>query len=154
MKKLIYGIIVLILAGASAYYFELGTSPQTKRDRYIAKAKAFSEAAKTKEAIIEWKNALKMDPAHAESHYDLGLEFLKSRDFRAAYNELVRAKDLDPKLIKARHQLGVMYLLSNNLPRAKEELQNLQAQSPDAQETRYLAAQVAVAEKDPDRALK
>jgi Flp pilus assembly protein TadD len=122
MKKLIVPSILLLLAIAgAAYYFELGVSRETKRDRYLANAKAYIEAAKPKEAIIELKNALKSDPAHAESHYQLGVELLKVGDSRAAYNEFVRAKDLDPKLIKARHQLGVMYLLTKDLSRAKEE---------------------------------
>jgi tetratricopeptide (TPR) repeat protein len=85
MKKWILLVLLLVLFGAGgAYYFEIGVSPQVKRERYLAKAKAFAEGAKINEAVIEYKNALKVDPAHAETHYEFGLLLLKKGDFRAA----------------------------------------------------------------------
>lgn len=156
MKKwLVAGLLLILVGGGAGYYFELGVSPQTKRDRFLEKAKNFAAIGKTNEAVIEYKNALKVDPAHAESHYELAMLLLKKSDVRAGYSEIVRATDLDPKLIKARYQLAVMHVYSKDLKRAKEELRKLQEeQDKDAYETRYLAAQIAGVEKEPDRAIE
>ena len=78
MKKwFILGFLVIFMGGGIAYYLDVGVSTQTKRERFVAKAKAFLVAKKDNEAVIEYKNALKIDPAHAETHYNLGMLLLK-----------------------------------------------------------------------------
>ena len=47
-----------------------------------------------------------------------------------------------------------MHAVSNDTKRAKEELEKIRQQDKDAKETHYLAAQIAMAEKQPDSALK
>ena len=77
MKKLVVMVLLLlVVGGGAAYYFEIGVSPQTKRDRFLEKAKSFAASGKTNEAVIEYKNALKVDPAHAASHYELAMLLL------------------------------------------------------------------------------
>src|SRR5574341_1426625 len=105
-KWFILVLLVVLAGGAAAYYLEIGVSAQTKRERFIAKAKSYISSNKINEAVIEYKNALKVDPAHAETHYELALLLMKKGDVRNAYKEMVRATDLDPKLTKARYQLA------------------------------------------------
>ena len=66
----------------------------------------------------------------------------------------MRAADLDPKLVKARYQLGVLHLMAGDLKRTKEEFAKLQQVDKDSYETRYLAAQIAVVEKQPEKAIE
>ena len=105
MKRLIVIAALLIALGVAAvFYFQIGVSAETKRDRSLEKARTFVAAAKVNEAIIEFKNALKADPRSAEAHHELGMALLKKGDFRAAYSEFVRAVDLKPSLVPARFQ--------------------------------------------------
>ena len=62
--------------------------------------------------------------------------------------------DLKPDFIKARYQFALMHAVSNDTERAKQELEKIRQQDKDAKETHYLAAQIAMAEKQPDNALK
>ena len=74
MKKwFVLGFLVILIGGGVAYFFDIGVSAQTKRERFVTKAKSYLEANKANEAVIEYKNALKVDPAHAQTHFDLGM---------------------------------------------------------------------------------
>src|SRR5262245_10891083 len=141
-KWMIFVLLLAVVGGAAAYYLEIGVSAQTKRERFIAKAKHYASNNRINEAVIEYKNALKVDPAHAETHYELALLLMKKGDVKNAYRELVRSTDLDPKLTKARYQLAVMNLMANDLRRAKDDLAKLDQQDKDSYETRYLAGQI------------
>src|SRR5574341_501582 len=100
MKKwFILGLLVIFVGGAAAYYLEIGVSSQTRRERFVAKAKSHAANNKVNEAVIEYKNALKVDPTHAETHYELAMLLLRQGAIKNAYREMVRATDLDPKLI-------------------------------------------------------
>ena len=110
--------------------------------------------AKVEEATIEYKNALSADPSSPEAHYEFGMALLRQGDSRAGYRELGRAVDLKPDFIKARYQVALMHAVSKDTERAKEELEKIRPASSNAKETHYLAAQIAMAEKQPDSALK
>src|SRR5215470_19555161 len=117
MKRLIFGVGLLVALGLFGfYYFQIGVSPEVKRDRYVKKAKEYMSQSKVNEAIIELKNALKSDPASGDAHHELGVALLRKGDYRAAYSEFIRATDLDSKLVPARYQLGNLYVLSRDLP--------------------------------------
>jgi len=57
-------------------------------------------------------------------------------------------------MTKARYQIGTLYALSQNIPLAKAQLAEIGEQEPNSLQVRYLAATIALAEKDPDKALK
>src|SRR5215467_5384814 len=116
MKRLILGVgLVVILGFLSFYYFQIGVSPEVKRDRYVKRAREYMSQSKVNEAIIEFKNALKSDPRYADGHHELGVALLRKGDYRAAYSEFVRA-DLQPTLVPARYQLGNLYVLGRDIP--------------------------------------
>ena len=110
MKRLVLGMGLLVALGlAGFYYFQIGVSPEVKRDRHVKRAKEYMSQSHVNEAIIELKNALKADPASADAHHELGVALLRKGDYRAAYSEFVRATDLKPGLLPARYQLGNLY---------------------------------------------
>ena len=86
MKRILIAVSLLAVVGiAAAAYFELGGSPEVRRERSLKKARGYMQQAKVNEAIIEIKNALKADPASAESHYELAMALAKRGDFQPAY---------------------------------------------------------------------
>src|ERR1041384_5148916 len=127
MRRLVLGVSLLVILGlASFYYFQIGVSPEVKRERHLKKAREYMSQSQTNEAIIELKNALKADPGYADAHHELGVALLKKGDYRSAYSEFVRATDLKPGLVPARYQLGNLYVLGRDIPRAKEQLNKIQ----------------------------
>ena len=156
MKRIVLSVgLIAILGGGGLYaYSKLGGSPEAKRDRALKKAQEYLAQAKVNEAVIEYKNALSADPRSAEAHYEFGMALLKQGDGWAGYRELVRATDLKPDFIKARYQVALIHAVNKDIKRANEELEKIRQQDKDAKEAHYLAAQIAMAEKQPDSALK
>jgi Tfp pilus assembly protein PilF len=155
MKRILIIVTLLVMAGGgAAYYSKFGGSPEVKRDRALNSAREYMKQAKVNEAVIEYKNALKADPASAQSHYELAMALLKRGEYRPAYQELIRATDLKPDLVHARFQLANLYLLGRDTNGAKESLKKIRQHDQDAKEGYYLAAQIAMVEKEPDTAIK
>ena len=102
-------LIIGVLAGvgiATAVYFQPGGSPEANRELYLKKGRDYISQAKVKEAVIEFRNALKADPAFAEGHYELGLALLKLGDHENASREFMRASNLKPDMMQPRYQTG------------------------------------------------
>ncbi len=66
MKRVLLSVCALLAVGlVMAFYFQ--PSVEVKRDRYLKRAREYVNKAKVNEAVIEFKNALKADPASAEA---------------------------------------------------------------------------------------
>jgi tetratricopeptide (TPR) repeat protein len=155
MKRRIFIVSVFVaVCLATASYVWISESPEAARERFLKRGREYALQGKLPEAIIMFKNAVKADPTSAEARYETGLALLQKRDFRSAFAELRHAADLNPRLIGARYQLGILYTLSRDLPHAKEQLDQIREQDQSSREAKYLSATIALAEKDPDRALQ
>jgi tetratricopeptide (TPR) repeat protein len=111
-------------------YIYIGESPELERDRYFKKGEEYIAQGKFSEALIMFKNSLKL------------------------WEEFGRAIYRKPEMTKARYQIGTLYALSQNIPLAKAQLAEIGEQEPNSLQVRYLAATIALAEKDPGKALK
>src|SRR5687767_15042209 len=126
MKRfVILGALLVLLGGGVFAYFQYGGSPEVKRERSLKAARAYLEQSKVNEAIVEFRNALKADPASAEAHYEFGMALMRQGDLRSAYREMVRAADLKPNFYQARYQLALFHLLTQDIKKATEELQKM-----------------------------
>jgi putative PEP-CTERM system TPR-repeat lipoprotein len=138
---------------ATVVYIQSGGSPETNRELYLKKGRDYVSQAKMKEAVIEFRNALKNDPLSADGHHELGLALLKLGDRGNASREFMRASTLKPDMMQPRYQLANVYLLEGDVERAKEQLDKIQQHDHDSVEIRQIAAKIALFEKDPDRAV-
>ena len=124
MRKSYLGlIVVLLLGGGAVAYFHMGETPEARRDRYLTKARDYVKQEKTNEAVIEFRNAIKSDPASASARYELAMAFRKRGEYKPAYQELVRATNLKPDMLVARFELGSLQLLGKDTKGAKEQLE-------------------------------
>src|SRR5580704_12321084 len=91
VKKLTLLILALaVLAGCS-------TDPNAKKVKYLNSGDRYLKKGKLQEAIIEFRNALEIDPRFAAAHYQLARAYLSSRNAEAAYRELLETVTLDPR---------------------------------------------------------
>jgi putative PEP-CTERM system TPR-repeat lipoprotein len=149
-------LIIGFLTGvgiATAAYLQFGGSPEANRDLYLKKARQYISQARVKQAVIEFRNAVKADPTSGESHHELGLALLKLGDHENASREFMRASNLKPDMMQPRYQLANLYLRDRDVRRAKEQLNEIQQHDPDSVEVRQIVAKIALVEKDPDRAV-
>ena len=75
-----------------------------------ARGDAYAENEEYAEAILEFKNVLKLDPNDAAAHYGLATTYLAQKDARRAYWELEETVRLDPENVEARLQLAQFLL--------------------------------------------
>jgi tetratricopeptide (TPR) repeat protein len=110
---------ILILASC-------GRDPNVAKQRYLESGNKYFEKQRYKEAVIQYRNALKLDPRFGPAHYRLALAFLKSQPPRLgeALKELRRSLELlegKPESFDSRVKLAEIYL-SPASPRTKEIL--------------------------------
>src|SRR5215469_405683 len=109
--------------------------PNVQKQKYLESGKRYAKEGKSKEATIQFANALKVDHNYAEAHYQLGKVYMKNGSPMQAYAELNRAVDLQPSNAQARIDLGNLLLAGGQPVRAKEQADAVlvaQPNNPDA----------------------
>ena len=155
MKRTVIILVGLIVGCvAAAFYLDAFSSREKKRDRHLKLAREYVAKTKFSEAEIEFRNVLKLDPAYAEGHFELGVLLMRRGDKKRGFTEITRATDLKPDWTQARFQLAKYYALGKDMTNAKGHLKILREQSPSSYESRYLAASIALGENDFETAQK
>ena len=93
--------------------------PQTAARRYVESGDAYTRQRQLKEAIIEYRSALKATPDAADVRYKLGRAYEDSGDPVAAYREYARAADLDPSNVDAQMRAGTILLVGREYEAAR-----------------------------------
>jgi tetratricopeptide (TPR) repeat protein len=83
-----------------------GRSPETRRDRFLAKGKELLDKKEYARALLEFKNASQALPNDSQSYYYIGWAATELKDYRVAVLSLRKAIDLDPKNIDAQLRLS------------------------------------------------
>lgn len=78
----------------------------------------YFENEQYKEAIIEYRNVLRLDPNNAAAHYSLAKSYLKESKLREAYWELHETARLDPENVEARLTFGQLSLAARDFDEA------------------------------------
>src|ERR1700761_8063989 len=104
--------------------------PNVRKVKYLNSGKAYAAQGKEKEAIIQFSNAIKIDPHFAAAHFELAKAYLKTGSGMGAYTEFHRTVDLDPKNLEARLDLGQIYLAGKAYQRSLEQANAILAIDP------------------------
>lgn len=128
--------------------------PNVRKVKYLNSGKAYAAQGKDKEAIIQFSNAIKIDPHFAAAHFELAKAYLKTGSGMGAYSELRRTVDLDPKNVEARLDLGQIYLVGKQYPKSLEQANAILAIDPKNADAWGLKSGVALATNDHEEALK
>lgn len=84
MKKLSFILLSLLISACS----------EQTADNHLLTAKKYIEQQDNNAAIIELKNAIKLDPKSAEARFLLGKAYIENKAYQGAEKELSRALDL------------------------------------------------------------
>jgi len=134
------GLFVLALLTACS------RDPNVRKQKYAESGDRYFAAGKYKEAAIQYRNAVQIDPRFGDAHYKLAQCYLKEGNLTGAYQELMRTVDLQPTDLKARIDLGNL-LLGARDPQAFKRAQD-QATAVLQQDPNNAAGHILMANSD------
>ncbi len=91
-------------------------------DEYMNSGLDYFKKGQWKSAVIEFKNAVKLDPKDPRARAFLGQSYIEVNDFSAAVKELTRAQSLGYDKSQLVIPLGKAYLASNQHDKILEEI--------------------------------
>jgi tetratricopeptide (TPR) repeat protein len=117
-------VLGALLAGCSK-------DPVKTAERYTASGDAYVARQQYKEAIIEYRNALKATPSAAAVRFKLGSAYEQSGDPVNAYAEYARAADLEPRNVQAQLRAGTLLLVAREFKAARTRAELALAADPN-----------------------
>ena len=97
-------------------------------------------------AVIEFRNALQLNPDHAPSHMALGEIAEKDNNLQGAYNRFKRVTEIDRDHYGARVKMARYLVLADELEDATAAFEIVKSLRPDDIDTHVLAAALALRE--------
>ena len=102
------GILITLILGGCDWF-----SPESKKAKHLQQGQAYFDKRQYREALLEFKNVVQLDPKDAGNHYRLALTYLKlggATNLQGAFAELSRTVELDKTNRDAQLKLGELYL--------------------------------------------
>ena len=118
-------LCILLLAGLA------GCSKESKKESHFKKGEAYLTEGKFREASIEFKNVLQIDPNDSKAYFKLGMASLGAGDPREAYAAFNKAIELDPNSVEARVHLGRLFLMAREPEKAREQARIVLEKDPN-----------------------
>ncbi len=132
------GVCGLLAAGCA--------SKAQRLAQYQASAKSYMAEQSYPEAIIQYRNALQLNPNSAELEYDLGQAYTRNEQYQSAFYAFNRALSLKPDYQKAQLAVAEFYLVARQWPKAIAAANADLAKHPGDPDAAILLANVAAAQ--------
>ena len=112
------------------FLFSCSSTPAELAAKHTKKGDEYAQKEQYKEAVIEYKNAVKAGPTTPSSDYKLAKTALEARDFPTAFQELKKTVELDPNHYEAQGKLGEIYVAAGKTEEAAQIADNLVTNRP------------------------
>ena len=136
----------LVLATITTFFAGCTRDPNVRKHKYFARGQDYVQDDRLDAAAIEFRNAIGIDPAYAEAHYQLALVYLRTRQWPSASQELARVIDLQPENFKARAEFAKLLIAAGSLVPAQEQVDWLAKNYPTDANSHSLAADLMAAQ--------
>jgi cellulose synthase operon protein C len=136
--------LLLVCALVIAAFTGCSRDPNVRKQKYFESGEKYFAEHKYREAEIQYRNAIQLDPRFAQAHYQLSQTYLKMGDTRRAFPELTRTVELDNDNYRAHTDLSNLLVTVRNpdgspvldmLKQAKVHLDILRDKQPNNAET-------------------
>jgi tetratricopeptide (TPR) repeat protein len=111
-------IICAALSGCSR-------DPNVRKHKYFQSGMRYFDQGKYPEASIQFSNAVKIDPAYTDAHYQLAQSYLKTEQFVRAFQEFARTVELQPDNYQARIAMTNLLIAGHEFKEAQEQTEVL-----------------------------
>jgi len=119
-------------------------SPEGKLAKHVKRGDEYVKEEKFKEAVIEYKNAVKAVPKDPAAHWKLAKASIEAKDIRTAFAELQKTVELDPNNFEALGKLGEIYVMAGKKDEATQIADNLVKSRPNDPQGYILQSGLAV----------
>ena len=141
----------LSLVVTAAFLLSCSEGPSERAARYETRADEYVQQEKFREALIEYKNAVRATPDNPAIHWKLAKAASKVGDHSTAFTSLSRVVHLDPAHFDAKWSLGDLYLAAGQSDEVGKIADTLLAARPQHPAGYLLRAGLALeAGKAPD----
>src|SRR6266508_3951071 len=134
---------VMVLLALMALGTGCARSPEAKKARHLERGDKYFAREQYRDAILEYRNALRYEDKNAHAMRQAGLAFYNLRELGQAYAFLLRAQGLDPNNLEVRLRLGSLYLVGGKPKEAAEEAEFVLEKDPRNAEALFLVAGAA-----------
>ncbi|MEN8258469.1 MAG: tetratricopeptide repeat protein [Thermodesulfobacteriota bacterium] len=148
-NKLLQVLLCVLLVCSSAC-----SNQQEKKEAHYQKGLEYAEADDSKAAILEFRNAVKIDPKFADARYRMALAYLKTGETKQAFKQFERAGSLDPQNTDALIKSAEMLFLSKGFKKSRERVDKILAADPDFAQAYALLASIELGEQNLEEAEK
>src|SRR2546428_9880459 len=101
---------ILLLMVALALTAGCARSPETKKARYLARGDGYFQKEQYREAIIEYRNAMRIEPTNARAIRHLGMAHYSLGQYGRAFAYLLTASQAAPDDLDVRLKLPSLHL--------------------------------------------
>jgi tetratricopeptide (TPR) repeat protein len=122
-------------------------SDEDKLNEHLSRGDSYLEEKQYKEAIIEYKSALQLDPNVAAAHWGLAQSHLENQQPREGFWELRETVRLDPSNNEARLRFGQLSILAGELEDALSQADAVLKADPKNIQAHLLRAQTLESQK-------
>ncbi len=141
--------LALLLAACTA----CSGDPNVTKQKYLESGNRYFEQKKFREAIVEYRNAIKIDPRFGEARLKLAASYLQTGDPVNGLREQVRAADLLPDNVDAQVDAGNLLLLAGRFEDAKARATQALEKQPANVRAQVLLGNTLAGLKDFDAAI-
>src|SRR3954466_7146082 len=146
LTLLVFGLTCALLAGCSK-------NPEKAKAEAFQSGNKYFQAQQYKEAIVEYRRAMQLDPKFGEARAKLGEAYLKTNDIAGAYRETVRAADLLPNNDEVQIRAANLLLAAGKFEAAKTRADHVLSKSPQNVDALVVRGNALAGLKDLDGAL-
>jgi tetratricopeptide (TPR) repeat protein len=140
----IFGMLLLLaataLCGAQAQQAPPGAARSSAADpaQIFARGQEALQNGKLGEAEQAFREVLQLDPESGAAYTNLGVVYMRRKQWAKAVSTLERAERLMPRTAGVRLNLGLAYYRQNEFLKAIPPLESVVREQPDAVQARYL----------------
>jgi len=128
-KYLIIFIIIMIVGCGSS---------ETRKTKFFDKGNEFYEKGDYGKAILNFQNAIKLDPHYADAYSSLGMCYFKLMNIEGAFKAFSKAVEINPEILDAQVALGQIYLVSKEKEKAIKKTELVLSKNPNHEDALML----------------
>src|SRR5579863_5412007 len=147
-------LISALLSAMLASSLACQRDPNVRKQKFLESGNHYVAQERCPAAVVEFSNALQVDPNFAAAHYQLALCYLKMQRFPDAYRELQRTVDLDPGNRKAALDLGLIFIAGHNYDQAQSLIEKMLQNDPGSADPHLLLSELNRVQGKPELAMQ